>query len=75
MSAPNAGRQSPEPEKQSHEQVGAPESGKIDAGKSETGSKDESMDTKENALESNPVGPLEDAAHEKVSKEGRGNVV
>ena len=72
MSAPNAGRQSPEPEKQSHEQVGAPESGKIDAGKSETGSKDESMDTK-NTLESNPVGPLEDAAHEKVSKEGPGN--
>ena len=75
MSAPHAGRQSPEPEKQSHEQVGAPESGKIDAGKSETGSKDESVDTKENALESNPVGPLEDAAHEKVSKEGRGNIV
>ena len=73
MSAPNAGRQSPEPEKQSHEQVGAPESGKIDAGKSETGSQDESIDTKENVLESNPVGPLEDAAHEKVSKEGRGN--
>ena len=75
MSAPHAGRQSPEPEKQSHEQIGAPESGKIDAGKSETGSKDESIDTKENALDSNPVGPLEDAAHEKVSKEGRGNIV
>ena len=75
MSAPNAGRQSPEPEKQSHEQVGAPESGKIDAGKTETGSKDESADTKDNALESNPVGPLEDAAHEKISKEGRGNIV
>ena len=74
MSAPHPGRQSPEPEKQSHEQVGIPESGKIDAGKSETGSQDESIDTKENALESNPVGPLEDAAHEKVSKEGRGNV-
>ena len=74
MSAPRAGRQSPEPEKQTNEQVGAPESGKIDAGKSETGSKDESDDTKENVLESNPVGPMEDAAHEKVSKEGRGNV-
>ena len=74
MSAPHPGRQSPEPEKQSHEQVGIPESGKIDAGKSETGSQDESIDTKENTLESNPVGPLEDAAHEKVSKEGRGNV-
>ena len=69
MSAPNPGRQSPDPEEQSNEQVGAPESGKIDAGKTETGSKDESIDTKDNILESNPVGPLEDAAHEKVSKE------
>ena len=74
MSAPHAGRQSPEPEKQTHEQVGVPESGKIGAGKTETGSKDESEETKGNALESNPVGPLEGAAHEKVSKEGRGDV-
>ena len=74
MSAPKAGRQSPEPEQQSSEQVGAPESGKIDAGKSETGSKDESEDTKGNVLESNPKGPLEDAAHEKISKEGGGSV-
>ena len=74
MSAPNAGRQSPEPEKQSNEQVGAPESGKIDAGKTETGSKDESVDTKDNVLESNPVGPMEGAAHEKISKEGSGDV-
>ena len=75
MSAPHAGRQSPEPEKQSHEQVGVPESGKIDAGKTETGSKDESNETKDNTLESNPVGPLEGAAHEKISKEGRGDIV
>ena len=74
MSAPNAGRQSPEPEKQSDGQVGAPESGKIDAAPSETHAKDASEDHKQNALESNPTGPLEDAAHEKVSKEGRGNV-
>ena len=74
MSAPKAGRQSPDPEDQPHEQVGAPESGKIDAGKTETGSKDESIDTKENTLESNPVGPMEGAAHEKVTKDGRGNV-
>lgn len=72
MSAPNAGRQSPDPDKQSNEQVGAPASGKVGAGKTETGSKDESVDTKDNVLESNPVGPMEDAAHEKVSKEGRG---
>lgn len=75
MSAPNAGRQSPDPKDQSDEQIRAPESGKIGAGKTETGSKDESNDTKDNVLESNPVGPLEDAAHDKVSKEGRGNMV
>ena len=74
MSAPNPGRQSPEPEKLSDEKIGAPESGKIGAGKTETGSKDESTDTKENVLESNPVGPMEGAAHAKVSKEGRGDI-
>ena len=72
MSAPKAGRQSPEPETLPEEKIGVPESGKIDAGKTETGSKDESDETKENTLQSNPVGPLEDAAHEKISKEGRG---
>lgn len=74
MSAPNAGRQSPEPETQSHEQVSAPESGKIDAAPTETHSKDASEDHKQNTLSSNPKGPMEDAAHEKISKEGRGNV-
>lgn len=74
MSAPNAGRQSPEPEKQSQDQVGAPESGQIDAASSKEAAKESSEDTKLNALESNPVGPMENAAHDKVSKEGRGNV-
>ena len=74
MSAPHAGRQSPDPETLPDEKIGAPESGKIGAGKTETGSKDESVDTKDNTLESNPVGPMEDAAHEKVSKEGRGDL-
>ena len=73
MSAPNAGRQSPEPEKQSSAQIGQPESGKIDAAPSETHAKDVSDDTK-GGLPSNPEGPLEGAAHEKVSKEGRGDV-
>jgi hypothetical protein len=71
MSAPNAGRQSPEPEKQSQRQVGAPESGQIDAAPSKEYAKEASDDHKENVLESNPKGPMEDAAHEKVSKEGR----
>ena len=74
MSAPNAGRQSPEPEQQSGGQVGAPESGQIDAAPSKEHAKETSDDHIENALESNPVGPMEDAAHEKVSKEGRGDV-
>lgn len=74
MSAPNAGRQSPEPEKQSERQVGVPESGQIDAAPSKEYAKEASDDHKENVLESNPVGPMEDAAHEKVSKEGRGDV-
>ena len=74
MSAPNAGRQSPEPEKQSSSQVGQPESGKIDAAPSETHAKEVSDEHKNEGLSSNPEGPLEAAAHEKVSKEGRGNV-
>ena len=74
MSAPNAGRQSPEPEKQTEGQVGAPESGQIDAAPSETHAKDASEDQKENTLESNPVGPMEGAAQEKLSKDGRGDI-
>ena len=74
MSAPNAGRQSPEPEKQSGKQKDAPGSGDIGAAPSETHAQEVSEDTKLNTLESNPTGPLEGAAHEKVSKEGRGDV-
>ena len=75
MSAPNPGRQSPEPEEQRHEQINAPESGKIDAAPSETHAKDSSEDTKHSDdLPSNPEGPLEGAAHQKVTKEGRGEV-
>ena len=74
MSAPKAGRQSPEPEKQSHQQIGAPESGQADAAPSDTHAKDVSEDVKQNTLPSNPEGPLEGAAHEKTSKEGRGDV-
>lgn len=74
MSAPKAGRQSPEPETQSPDQKSAPTSGKIDAAPSETHAKDASEDHKANELSSNPEGPLEGAAHEKISKEGRGDV-
>lgn len=74
MSAPNAGRQSPEPEKSSHAQTGAPGSGQIDAAPSKEAAKESSEESKHNVLESNPVGPMEDAAHEKVSKKGRGDL-
>ena len=75
MSAPNAGRQSPEPENQSGKQIHEPASGDIGAAPSETHAKEVSEEQKLSTLSSNPTGPLEDAAHEKVSKDGRGNVV
>ncbi|KAL8922154.1 MAG: hypothetical protein Q9208_005349 [Pyrenodesmia sp. 3 TL-2023] len=74
MSAPNAGRQSPEPEKQTDKQTGQPQPGKAGAAPSDEHAQQESEDAKENVLSSNPKGPMEDAAHEKVSKEGRGDV-
>ena len=74
MSAPNAGRQSPPPEKQAGEQIHKPAEGTIDAAPSDTHAQEVSDDHKQNALPSNPEGPLEQAAHEKVSKEGRGDV-
>lgn len=74
MSAPNAGRQSPEPETQSHAQVGAPEGGKIDAAPSAEHAQEKSEEAKESVLRSNPTGPLDEASREKVSKDGRGDV-
>ena len=74
MSAPNAGRQSPEPEKQSGAQIHKPAEGQAGAAPSETHAQEVSDDQKQNTLSSNPEGPLEAAAHEKISKEGRGNV-
>lgn len=74
MSAPKAGRQSPEPEKLSDAKIGAPASGQIGAAPSKDHAGDVSEEQKQNTLSSNPKGPMEDAAHEKVSKEGRGDV-
>jgi hypothetical protein len=70
MSAPNAGRQSPDPERQSDKQVHAtPASNVNDQGqaKSAEAPAEESKNTLSN-LESNPKGPLEDAAAEKTKK-------
>ena len=71
MSAPNQGRQSPPPEQAPHA-VEKTADAKVGAAPSEEHAKESSEETKESVLESNPVGPLEDAAQAKVSKEGRG---
>lgn len=68
----SAGRQSPPPPDQSDAQTGASSSGNADAAPSAEHAKEASDDAKENVLSSNPEGPLEGAAQEKISKEGRG---
>jgi hypothetical protein len=73
MSAPNQGRQSPDPERQSGSQAGAASNNPNDqgvAGSAEE-SKDQSKDTLKN-LSSNPKGPLDDKAADAASK-GPGN--
>jgi len=68
MSAPNAGRQSPEPETQSHAQVGqTAEPNQQGAAPSEDHAADASKEQLK-GLESNPKGPLEDAAAKKTEK-------
>ncbi|KAL8751641.1 MAG: hypothetical protein Q9199_006282 [Rusavskia elegans] len=77
MSAPKAGRQSPEPKTQDPSQISAPEDGKANAAPSDDFAKEESEKVKSDesdVLSSNPQGPMEGPAHEKVSKEGRGDV-
>ncbi|KZF22869.1 hypothetical protein L228DRAFT_138207 [Xylona heveae TC161] len=72
MSAPNAGRQSPPPERQSAAQLNeVPASGKAAAAPSAEHAKQTSEQTKE-GLSSNPTAPLDQAAEAKTSKEGRG---
>ncbi|KAK5117962.1 hypothetical protein LTR62_004006 [Meristemomyces frigidus] len=69
MSAPNAGRQSPDPERQSHSQAGATATNVNDQGqaKSNEAPAEESKEALKN-LESNPRGPMDKAAEEKTSK-------
>ncbi|KAK3679279.1 hypothetical protein LTR78_000840 [Recurvomyces mirabilis] len=69
MSAPNQGRQSPDPERQSGAQAGATATNVNNQGqaKSETAPAEESKNTLSN-LESNPKGPMDKAAEEKTSK-------
>lgn len=75
MSAPNAGRQSPDPENQTDNQQGKTAGGQVDAAPSSTHAADESNKTKESSsvLTSNPTdGPMEGVAEAKSSKDGRG---
>lgn len=68
MSAPNAGRQSPDPERQTGaQQQDAPSTGQISDDVSDE-NQQQSHETKEEGLSSNPKGPLDDAADEKLSK-------
>ena len=68
MSAPNAGRQSPEPEKQSDAQAGQTTGNVNDQGGGvEKGSEKNSDDTK-GGLSSNPEHPLAKHAEETTSK-------
>jgi len=76
MSAPNAGRQSPDPERQQGKQQAEPpatnpnEQGQA---KSNEAPAEESKNTLSN-LESNPKGPLEDAAASKTGKQTRNDL-
>ncbi|CAD0085096.1 unnamed protein product [Aureobasidium vineae] len=69
MSAPNAGRQSPEPEQQDAKQQSAPTSSNPNqqGAEPEQGSQQASKDQLAN-LKSNPTGPLDQAAKDKTSK-------
>jgi len=67
MSAPNQGRQSPEPERQGHKQTNAPADAKVGASSHAEASQKESGNTLNN-LESNPKGVLDDAAEAKTAK-------
>lgn len=73
MSAPNQGRQSPSPSRQSGAQAGATSTNPNDQGvaSSANQTKDASEEQLKN-LSSNPKGPLEDKAAEAASK-GTGN--
>ena len=68
MSAPNPGRQSPEPEKQTGAQQGVPASNVNDQGGAPSqGTKQANEDSK-GGLSSNPTHPLEKHAEETTSK-------
>lgn len=67
MSAPNQGRQSPEPEKQSDAQAGTQAGNPNNQGGAGEKTGEQSKNTLEN-LSSNPKGPLDDEAEKKTAK-------
>lgn len=68
MSAPNAGRQSPEPEKQTEAQSGSTSTNTNDQGGGVKGGSEQSSDNTKGGLESNPTHPLAKHAEETTSK-------
>jgi len=70
MSAPNAGRQSPDPERQGKDQIHeAPATDVNNQGQAPEGSHEaEGGKAQLEGLSSNPKGPLDDAANAKTSK-------
>jgi hypothetical protein len=72
MSAPNQGRQSPEPERQSSAQAGTTSDNANDQGVSGANETKESSENTLKNLGSNPKGPMDDKAAAAASK-GQGN--
>lgn len=68
MSAPNAGRQSPEPERQSEAQTGKTSNPNQQGGAQSAEQSQEESKSTLSSLSSNPEGPLDKAAEEKTSK-------
>lgn len=69
MSAPNQGRQSPEPENQSEAQSGSTATNANEQGAAPSMEHAQEASKKQlDSLPSNPTGPLDKAAEEKTSK-------
>jgi len=76
MSAPNPGRQSPDPERQTGaQQQDVPgTTGQISDEESSGENQKQSEDTKHTGLESNPKAPMDAKADIVTAKDGRGDV-
>jgi hypothetical protein len=68
MSAPNQGRQSPEPEQQSDAQAGSTSSNVNNQGGGPSEGAEKSSDNTKSGLSSNPTHPLEKHSEETTSK-------